>query len=158
MADTKRVVSYGDKRFELDAGMTLEQAKEIMARHFPELADPSIETKKEDGTTVYIFSKKAGRKGSGQKVAAGRSAGLRRTTRGLLKAKPFPVPDAMAAGPLAIYQPMGYQPSGAKWPAVGEVTIEQIDAQIDEGRQVEDIRQALLSAPSAMPIDGSVLL
>ena len=149
MADNnKRFIAYGDKRFELDAGMTLDQAKDIMARHFPELADPQIDTKKEDGATVYVFSKKAGRKG----------ASLNRICLQLLKAKPAPAPDIMAAAALGIYQPAKYQPAGAQWPAVGEVPIEEINAQMDEGLQVGAVRQALLAAPSAMPFDGTVLL
>ena len=62
MAD-ERVVKYGDRTMPLEPGMTLEQAKELMARHFPELADPKVETKKEGDKTVYTFSKKAGHKG-----------------------------------------------------------------------------------------------
>jgi PRTRC genetic system protein C len=64
MADEK-LIKYGDRTMPLEPGMTLEQAKELMARHFPELADPAIATKKDEktGTTTYTFSKKAGHKG-----------------------------------------------------------------------------------------------
>ena len=38
-------IVYGDKRLEMPDGMTLEQAKAQMARFFPELAEPNVETK-----------------------------------------------------------------------------------------------------------------
>jgi len=60
---SSKFVQYGGKRFPLDEGMTLEQAKDVMARHFPELADPKVETKKDGEITVYVFTKRAGRKG-----------------------------------------------------------------------------------------------
>lgn len=62
MAD-KRIIKYGDKEMPIPESMTLEQAKEQMARFFPELADPKVETKKEKNQTVYTLSKKAGTKG-----------------------------------------------------------------------------------------------
>ncbi len=64
MAEETRKICYGDKEFELDAGMTIDQAKSIMARHFPELADPEIKTEKKGDVTTYTFSKRAGRKGA----------------------------------------------------------------------------------------------
>jgi PRTRC genetic system protein C len=56
-------IKYGDR--ELDMGdLTLEQAKQLMARHFPELADPQVETKElKNGDKIHTFTKKAGRKG-----------------------------------------------------------------------------------------------
>jgi PRTRC genetic system protein C len=55
-------IKYGDR--ELDMGnLTLEQAKTLMARHFPELADPQVERKETKDGIVYTFTKKAGRKG-----------------------------------------------------------------------------------------------
>lgn len=55
-------IKYGDR--ELDMGdLTLEQAKTLMARHFPELADPEVEKKEVKGNVIYTFTKKAGRKG-----------------------------------------------------------------------------------------------
>lgn len=59
----EKFIKYGDKVTPMPAGMTLEQAKHQMARFFPELADPSVETKKDGDKTTYVFSKKAGRKG-----------------------------------------------------------------------------------------------
>jgi PRTRC genetic system protein C len=64
MAEETRKIRYGDKEFELDPGMTLDQAKALMARHFPELADPEVKTTKENGATVYVFTKRAGHKGA----------------------------------------------------------------------------------------------
>lgn len=60
----QRWIEYGGKRFPLESGLTLEQAKAIMARHFPELADPAVTTKKDGESTVYVFGKKAGHKGA----------------------------------------------------------------------------------------------
>jgi hypothetical protein len=57
-------IRYGDRTLELPAGMTLEEAKAQMARFFPELSEPHIETKKDGDTTTYVFSKQAGRKGA----------------------------------------------------------------------------------------------
>ena len=56
-------IKYGDR--ELDMGdLTLEQAKSLMARHFPELADPEVKKdEKKNGDVTYTFTKKAGRKG-----------------------------------------------------------------------------------------------
>ena len=56
-------IKYGDR--ELDMGdLTLEQAKALMARHFPELADPQVDRKEgKNGEVTYTFTKKAGRKG-----------------------------------------------------------------------------------------------
>jgi hypothetical protein len=42
--------------------MTLDQAKQVMARHFPELAQPKVETKQNGDKTYYVFTKQAGRK------------------------------------------------------------------------------------------------
>ncbi len=56
-------IKYGDR--ELDMGdLTLDQAKTLMARHFPELADPEVEKKEKGGDVIYTFTKKAGRKGA----------------------------------------------------------------------------------------------
>jgi PRTRC genetic system protein C len=56
-------IKYGDR--ELDMGdLTLEQAKQLMARHFPELADPEVKKEEKKNDTIYTFTKKAGRKGA----------------------------------------------------------------------------------------------
>lgn len=57
-----KYAQYGDKKMEL-GDLSLDKAKEIMARFFPELAEPKIETKKDGEDTIYVFSKQAGRKG-----------------------------------------------------------------------------------------------
>ena len=60
-----KFIKYGDKTLTMPEHMTLEQAKQLMARHFPELAEnPKIETVKQDDDTTYVFSKQAGRKGA----------------------------------------------------------------------------------------------
>ena len=60
-----KFIQYGNKTLTMPEGMTLEQAKQLMARHFPELAEnPKVDTKKEGDDTTYIFSKQAGRKGA----------------------------------------------------------------------------------------------
>jgi PRTRC genetic system protein C len=67
---SKRTIKYGDKEFALDDGMTIDQAKSIMARHFPELADPEVKTGQTGDATTYTFTKKAGRKGAQADVDA----------------------------------------------------------------------------------------
>ncbi len=64
----KRWIKYGDKKIEMPEGMTLEQAKAQMARFFSELAEPDVATKKEGEATVYVFSKKAGKKGGPETI------------------------------------------------------------------------------------------
>jgi hypothetical protein len=60
-----RWIKYGDKTMPMPEHMKLEDAKAVMARHFPELAEnPKIETKKDGDKTTYVFSKQAGRKGT----------------------------------------------------------------------------------------------
>jgi PRTRC genetic system protein C len=57
-------IKYGDRTLPME-GLTLEQAKQLMARHFPELAEPQVDRKEQkDGDVVYTFTKKAGRKGA----------------------------------------------------------------------------------------------
>lgn len=69
MAETKspaagKVIEYGGRKIPIPDDMTQEQAKDQMARFFPELADPKIESKKDGDKTVWVFSKKAGTKGA----------------------------------------------------------------------------------------------
>ena len=64
-----KFIQYGNKTLTMPEGMTLEQAKQLMARHFPELAEnPKVDTKKEGDDTTYIFSKQAGRKGATDEI------------------------------------------------------------------------------------------
>jgi hypothetical protein len=65
MAEQK-FIEYGGRRIPVPADMTQETAKGQMARFYPELADPKIESKKDGDKTVWVFSKKAGTKGHGQ--------------------------------------------------------------------------------------------
>ncbi len=65
-----KYAKYGDKKMDL-GDLSLDKAKEIMARFFPELAEPKIETKKEGEDTIYVFSKQAGRKGSDAQFTPG---------------------------------------------------------------------------------------
>ena len=62
MSESKKV-RYGGQTIDLPAGMTLEDAKQQMARFFPELSEAKVETKKDGDVTTYTFSKQAGRKG-----------------------------------------------------------------------------------------------
>ncbi len=56
-------IKYGDRELEMGE-LTLEQAKALMARHFPELADPKVDRKEaKNGDVTYTFAKKAGKKG-----------------------------------------------------------------------------------------------
>ena len=59
----QRFIQYGNQTLEMEPGMTLDQGKQVMARHFPELAQPKVETKEKNGKTYYVFTKQAGRKG-----------------------------------------------------------------------------------------------
>lgn len=72
MADTtltpaqgQEYAEYGGKRFPFN-GATLEQVKTVMARFFPELAEPKIEKKQDGPDAIHVFTKQAGRKGAGQ--------------------------------------------------------------------------------------------
>ena len=68
-----KFIQYGNKTLTMPEGMTLEQAKQLMARHFPELAEnPKVDTKKEGDDTTNIFSKQAGRKGATDAQSAAR--------------------------------------------------------------------------------------
>lgn len=64
------VVVYGGKRMPVTPGTAEKDVKALMARFFPELADPKIEKKKDGDTMVWTFSKKAGTKGGRQQAAA----------------------------------------------------------------------------------------
>lgn len=166
MTETKpRYVAYGDKRFSMTDDMTLDQAKSIMARHFPELSEPQIETREEDNATVFVFTKKAGRKGARAGARAG-AGPVQVAIRRLLRAKPAPVPDALADVALAIFCGR-FASSGADYGAPsGDGFARAADALQDthfsaqwaEAERVEAIRRALLDAPSAMPAEGAILL
>ncbi len=136
-------IQYGDRR--LDMGdLTLDQAKQIMARHFPELADPKVDNKTaKNGDVVYTFTKKAGRKGAPQNA---------------------PSPLAMAFEQLATLPEMPIVPDGFL-----EALLVTEDAYLDpelfdfaernierEITQVQHYSQALADIP-ALAIGGTVL-
>lgn len=81
----KRYVKYGDRKMAIDDGLTLEQVKGIMARHFPELAEPEVKSETKGDETVYTFTKKAGKKGAGAH---------RQALRRLLALRPTPIVPA----------------------------------------------------------------
>ena len=61
----QRFFKYGGQTGQVDDDLTLEDVKSQMARFFPELSEPKVETVKKDDVTTYVFSKQAGRKGLG---------------------------------------------------------------------------------------------
>ena len=67
----KRFAQYGGKKMPMPEGMTLEQLKGQMARFFPELANPKVETQKDGDATVWVFSKQAGTKGADAEASKG---------------------------------------------------------------------------------------
>jgi len=105
-------IKYGDKTIDMPDTMSLEQAKEQMARFFPELSEPAVETKKDGDNVTYVFSKKAGRKGGdlvhridpfevktlcgapGQWLAVNFAAGVTCLECQRLQAKATPEPEA----------------------------------------------------------------
>lgn len=76
MSESK--ISYGGRSLDAPAGLTLDEIKSLMSRHFPELADPEVKADKKDGVTTYTFSKKAGRKGATNTVAIDRLLSAKR--------------------------------------------------------------------------------
>lgn len=156
MAEGKRLIKYGDKQFELDAGMTLDQAKQIMARHFPELADPEVKTEKSGDETTYVFSKKAGRKGKGASVA---SVSMTHTADRLARLKPadvIPAPVLAVATVLLDGELDGEAGDGA------DLAIDNVDGLArqmrDDAREVDRIGAALVELAPAVVFDGSLLL
>lgn len=138
MAET-RFIQYGDKRIPLEEGMTLEQAKQLMSRHFPELADPQIKTEKKGEVTTYVFSKKAGRKGGPHARKAHRSA-LRR----LKKLEPRPaLPDERAEAILS-----------GRPEAMSQTLAQRLRA---EAELTQEANRALRSLRPRRKIKGSVL-
>lgn len=143
MADTKtklyaekKVIEYGNQRIPVDDGVTLEQAKQQMARFFPELADPKVETKKAGTETTWVFSKKAGTKGvtDCQRVAAA-----------LTK-----LPAWVAVQPEIIAAITGQD--------VAEVDVEELVTDLNkQAALVAEARQTLLDVPAATGPAGDVL-
>ena len=68
MSDTQKFIKYGSKTMPMGE-MTLDEAKRVMALHFPELAnDPKVEKKEEGGKITYVFTKQSGKKGGAKKL------------------------------------------------------------------------------------------
>ena len=137
MAEQK-FVKYGDRVMPMDDGMTLEQAKSVMARHFPELAEPTVTTEKNGDKVTYVFSKKAGRKG-------GRRAPSGRRIRRLLRVAPTPIaPDGVVS-------------------FVAHANADLTEPVLQAGRlraeaeRTREIRQTLLDLPPAIPAAGDIL-
>ncbi len=141
MAD--RYVQYGDRKMPLEPGVTLEQAKELMARHFPELADPKVETKNDGETTVYVFTKKAGHKGAGAPPSA-----LARCVAALAELGRVPVVPAWA---LRIGR--GHAPSRLGREESAELA-QDLEREAAYARAAGDV---LLDLPPAVTPRGSVL-
>lgn len=137
----QKFIRYGDRTMPLEPGMTLEQARELMARHFPELADPKIETVKKDDKVTYVFSKKAGHKGKGGDQARVLAA-LNRV--GAAEIIDSSVLRAVTTGQLR---------------ADADVNaLQEVVAQLrDESSAVRATADALLDAPMARALTGSVL-
>ncbi len=142
----QRIIKYGGRQFPMEPGMTLEQAKEVMARHFPELADPKVETKKDGETTTYVFSKQAGHKGARRKrTAHQRVLGSLECVKAIDPVQPDVVRFAR----------------GGRVPHVANWTHDQFrnmarDLQ-EAADQVTRIGDALLDLPSASAPEGSIL-
>lgn len=137
----QRYVKYGDREMPLEPGMTLEQAKELMARHFPELANPKVETKKTGEKTVYVFSKQAGHKGADGDVTAIRKR--------LARAKPQTLP--------VVLQRLLADPDDAVNIALTSAESNQVERIASEwekeAREVESMREKL----QALPVDRRVV-
>ncbi len=136
-------IQYGDRR--LDMGeLTLDQAKALMARHFPELADPLIKTEKKNDDTIYTFTKKAGRKGA----PGGAPSPLAITFEQLAALKETPiVPDGLLAVLFFGEDAAGVEPESLSYAEHG---IER------EIVQVQRFTQALADVP-ALATGGTVL-
>jgi len=142
-----KFVEYSGKRFPLDEGMTLDDAKDVMARHFPELAEPKVETKKEGALTVYVFSKQVGRKGAKRR----RINAIIRIISSLNGIKLHPTIEAEIVR-LAL--------STSEMPETDRSADQIREAAVDLGHEARTVRQigdALLSLPPAGTPSGSIL-
>lgn len=136
MATVKRFVKYGDRKMAIEDGLSLAQIKSIMARHFPELADPEVKTDTKGDETVYTFTKKAGKKGARTPHA--------RALAGLLVLEPSPVvPD------LAVQYSTGTMPAVMS-PVSGDDLTRLAE-------HVATTRQALLTIRPLPAGDGELL-
>lgn len=138
----KKFISYGDKRFPMD-GYTLDQAKQIMARHFPELADPDVKTEKIDEDTIYIFTKKAGRKGARMNVPTSN------IQRALRQVKAAHIPPALIVAAIA---------HNAQRATRSDADPAMINALSAERQSVDQLHDRLRGIPPAVALDGEALL
>lgn len=136
----KKWISYGDKQFPMD-GYTLDQAKQIMARHFPELADPEVKTEKQGDDTIYTFTKKAGRKGIYKNAP---TAGVQRALR---QVKSAPVPPSLIVA--AIERSAGRN---------ANADHQLINVQIAERDAVDQLNDRLRDMPADVDLAGEGLL
>lgn len=138
----QRTIKYGNQTMPMPDGMTLDQAKAIMARHFPELAEnPKIETKKIGDTTTYVFSKQAGRKGRAAKPANAN----RKVSKRLARVKPKAV----------------IPPEILSFARGGTAYVSHTDDAFlaRESAAVSKVRGELLALPPALPREeGAILL
>lgn len=136
----KKFIKYGDKQFPMD-DYTFDQAKQVMARHFPELADPEVKTEKQGDDTIYTFTKKAGRKGAGKNVPTGD------VQRALRQVKPAHIPPALIDAALQLNAGVDANPS-----------LEHLRQQQIESAAVDTLRDRLLDMPPDVNHAGEGLL
>ncbi len=141
-------IQYGDKKIPMH-DLSLEDAKEVMARHFPELADPQVEQKKTGEDTVYVFTKKAGRKGAANSFRSAKQL-TRRVARRLARQRPIvPVPAAL----VALVQAAG-RTSLADMELGAEVSLDGVE----QGAVVAETRARLLELTPADSSNEVILL
>lgn len=92
-ATGEKYIRYSNRLMPM-GGMTMDEAKKMMARHFAELGEnPKVEKKDENGKTVYVFSKQAGKKGA---KTAQKNSPVARIRAQLAALEPAPVIPADA--------------------------------------------------------------
>jgi hypothetical protein len=139
-------------------GYTLEQAKQIMARHFPELADPDVKTERAGDDTVYVFTKKAGRKGAKRPRSSvlvtrteERGSGDIAPTRDIqcvLRQVPAAhISPALVTVAIALRNNLPAEPDSL-----------QIEWQRAESAAVDALHDRLRDIPPAVALDGEALL
>lgn len=136
----KKWIAYGDKKFPMD-GYTLDQAKQIMARHFPELADPEVKAEKSGEDTIYTFTKKAGRKGARRDVP---TVGVQRALR---QVKSAHIPAALIDA--ALQRNVGID---------ADASHEHLRQQQIERDAVDQLCDCLLDMPADVDLAGEGLL
>lgn len=134
-------IQYGDKKLTMGE-MTLDEAKNVMKRHFPELANMKVETKKEGDDTVHIVSKQAGTKGNDLTAVATSLTSVQ------------PAPHFTAKGDRKIMRLIAGEDV-----ALADDQIEAItDSLLTEASNVERVAARIGRVPSAYPASEVVLL